>query len=240
MGHKPLSKAIKQSLIRDTPNEVRHYSGSGLEQHNELLNSFTHAEFLSYENYCKKWGTPGRKRQSMLDAINRHGVVGNVKILAEIRVDNLYTHQKILQALRHRWTSIYDYNKDIVNNDNGKLWLAMARGIQSRNRSSSVDIYEEWKDRSGTDLLAKFLKSLFEAQDGKCSITKEPMLLEIGNSIKLSDKCSPDRIDSNIGYIPGNIQLTVWWVNNMKSNMTIDELYARAEIIYKSRLRDDK
>ncbi len=232
MGHKPLSTNIKKSLTRKIQKEVKSYEGGSLSEHTVFLNSFTAREFLSYEHYHKKWGTPGRKRQSMLDAINRDGVSGNVKVLAEIRVDNLYTHQKLLQSLRYRWTNLYDYRKDIVNNDEDKFWIKMARSIQSRNNTTSVGLYNEWENKAGAILLAEFLKSLSREQANKCAITGEPMLLEIGTDIRPGSKCSPDRINSDIGYYPGNIQLTTWWVNNMKSDMSIDEFYNRIRITY--------
>ena len=240
MGYKPLPREIKDSLYRDCPKEIRHYKNSSIAQYKLLIDSFTQEEFILYDVYYKKWGTPGRKRQSMLDAIERHGVTGNVKILAEIRVKNLYEHQQVYLSLRNRCTHIYDYKKATINNSESKVWLAIARRMQSSHRSNSMPMYYEWIDKENTTKLAEFLKDLYNVQGGKCALSLEPMVLEIGANKRVSNKCSPDRIDSNKGYEPGNIQLTTWWANNMKMNMTTDELYNCASILHNARLLKDK
>jgi len=66
----------------------------------------------------------------------------------------------------------------------------------------------------------EFLRSLWQLQDGRCAITNMPM------SHKTRDlrSMSIDRIDSEKGYIKGNIQLVCKWVNFAKSNHSLDEI----------------
>lgn len=42
---------------------------------------------------------------------------------------------------------------------------------------------------------------------------------------------SIDRIDSNIGYVLGNIQLVLWQVNRAKSDGTLEELITMCKAI---------
>ncbi len=55
---------------------------------------------------------------------------------------------------------------------------------------------------------------LWESQGGKCALSWMPM------THIFHDLCavSIDRIDSSLGYVPGNIQLVCQWVNRAKNN----------------------
>ncbi len=61
----------------------------------------------------------------------------------------------------------------------------------------------------------KYLWDLFILQDGRCSIT--------GDNIKTIKEASLDRIDSNLGYVEGNIQWTTKQANLSKHIMTMEE-----------------
>jgi uncharacterized protein YlaI len=70
---------------------------------------------------------------------------------------------------------------------------------------------------------------LWKAQDGLCALTKIPM--QTVNSTRTSRsrtlnqyRASVDRIDSEKGYITGNVRLVCAYVNVMRSDMTDDEL----------------
>jgi hypothetical protein len=66
------------------------------------------------------------------------------------------------------------------------------------------------------DIDLEYLHSLWDNQQGKCKLSNLPMSSEIGAKWK---KVSPDRIDSSIGYIKGNIQLVLASVNTFKMDM---------------------
>lgn len=78
----------------------------------------------------------------------------------------------------------------------------------------------------------QFLVDLWYRQGGKCALTGRPMV--IPNWRVLGQGCttrmprnthnaSVDRIDSNVGYTAGNLQLVCYAVNIMKTNMTDEE-----------------
>lgn len=66
----------------------------------------------------------------------------------------------------------------------------------------------------------QYLIDLYELQNGFCSISGVKMTHEHG---KVSTNISIDRINSEIGYVKGNIQLTCYIVNIMKSNFSITD-----------------
>jgi len=69
------------------------------------------------------------------------------------------------------------------------------------------------------ELDIKYLKNIYDEQDGKCALSGE--ILEFG---KWDNKTlSIDRIDSNLGYSKGNIQLVCWIINHMKVNLEQNE-----------------
>lgn len=68
-------------------------------------------------------------------------------------------------------------------------------------------------DMTHAELVAH-IEELFQEQDGKCKLTGIPMEVAFGGPSAIS----PDRIDSNAGYVRGNIQLTVWAANKAKGD----------------------
>lgn len=68
------------------------------------------------------------------------------------------------------------------------------------------------------DLSIEYLWDLYKSQNGLCALSKLPIVF----SKKTTDlnTASLDRIDSNIGYIEGNVQWTHKDVNKMKMDFT--------------------
>ena len=64
----------------------------------------------------------------------------------------------------------------------------------------------------------EFLIDLYHKQDGKCAITGIEMCHIFGNPRTISI----DRIDSNQGYVEGNVHLVCQWVNLAKSKYSLD------------------
>ena len=71
------------------------------------------------------------------------------------------------------------------------------------------------------DITLEDLKELWEEQEGKCAYTKLPLILPTGTyRPDIRYQASLDRIDSNMGYIKGNIQFVAAPINYMKSTMS--------------------
>lgn len=58
--------------------------------------------------------------------------------------------------------------------------------------------------------------AFWDSQSGLCAISGMPMLYRFNDPRTVSI----DRIDSDLGYIPGNVQLVCRWVNLAKNNFT--------------------
>jgi hypothetical protein len=65
-----------------------------------------------------------------------------------------------------------------------------------------------------------YLVKTWDLQNGKCAITGTKMLCQAG----LLETVSIDRIESNKGYVEGNIQLVCKWVNLAKNRFSNDDM----------------
>jgi hypothetical protein len=235
-GRKQMTYAERKQLFRNTPNEIRPYNYGCETEHSALIESFDKTSYRLYEQYLHKWGTPGRKRQAMLEAIIKNGITGSVRQLAKLRVEDLYQHQKLIQVLRHRWTGIAQKQKDAVNMNTDKFWFRMAGAIQRRCEAAGYELDAEWCDRA---VVVEFLKAQYSKQAGVCAISGELMQLQIGSKATNGNKCSPDRRDSDRGYEPGNVWLVCWWVNQMKLDMPMQTFWHRVGVLAKRPRCDD-
>lgn len=68
-----------------------------------------------------------------------------------------------------------------------------------------------------------YLYKLWEKQNGLCALSGIPMTYYF-DSGRVPTNVSVDRINSNLGYIEGNLQLVCMAVNQMKSDLTIEQL----------------
>jgi hypothetical protein len=73
------------------------------------------------------------------------------------------------------------------------------------------------------DIDVPYLTELWDKQAGLCAITKIPMTLAIFKG-RTPTNVSIDRISSSEGYIKGNIQLICMAVNQMKSDLSYEQL----------------
>jgi hypothetical protein len=67
------------------------------------------------------------------------------------------------------------------------------------------------------------LHELWNKQNGICALSGIPMTYCF-DSGRVPTNVSVDRIDSTLGYIRGNTQLVCMAVNQMKSDLTIEQL----------------
>ena len=79
------------------------------------------------------------------------------------------------------------------------------------------------KSNNFIDLELKDLQDLWEAQEGLCALTGFQMSHVMGKG-RVPTNVSIDRKDSTMGYTKDNIQLVCMAVNQMKSDLEMDEL----------------
>lgn len=104
-------------------------------------------------------------------------------------------------------------------NTESGFWVGLWNNLNSNAKSRRLNV----------EILKTDIIKLWKAQNGLCALTKIPM--QMTNSVRSSRsrnlnqyRASVDRIDSEKGYIPGNIRLVCAYVNVMRSDMTDDEL----------------
>lgn len=81
-----------------------------------------------------------------------------------------------------------------------------------------------------------YIMTLLKKQNGKCALTGWTM--EFTRSGVKGDGnpygCTMDRINSDLGYIKGNIQLACWWPNKVKSNTSNREFIRMCKDVAKT------
>lgn len=84
-----------------------------------------------------------------------------------------------------------------------------------------------------------YLYRVGEQQNWRCALTNSPLeFVRGGNWIDDTNpnSCTIDRINSDLGYIPGNIQLLSWKLNRLKRDYTQEELLSIVVDIYKTKI----
>ena len=79
-----------------------------------------------------------------------------------------------------------------------------------------------------------YLKQLWDQQHGLCAISQIPMTYIQGNG-RTSTNVSIDQINPRMGYTVGNVQLVCMAVNQMKSDLSMEELYTFCAAILKNK-----
>ena len=84
------------------------------------------------------------------------------------------------------------------------------------------------------NITKEYLKQLWEKQKGLCAISGIPMTYQF-DSGRINTNVSIDQINPSQGYIIGSVQLVCMAVNQMKSDLSIEELYMFCEAILKNK-----
>lgn len=74
------------------------------------------------------------------------------------------------------------------------------------------------------------LLEIYHKQKGLCAYTNQEMTYILGKG-KINTNISLDRIDSNIGYIKENIQLTIRIINTMKHDSTEEDFINLCKLV---------
>ena len=121
-------------------------------------------------------------------------------------------------------TAVYK-NKKIQTID-GKVSF-LFNNISRRTRDKKLEL----------DFDKEYLIELYNKQNGKCYYSNEFMHLGNHESVKNLyninfHNISVDRIDSSLGYIKENVVLCCWGINNMKQQLTKEQLVFWAEKLF--------
>jgi hypothetical protein len=94
-----------------------------------------------------------------------------------------------------------------------RILLSRWHGVKQRASDNGYLIDFDWD----------YLKHLWIIQDGKCAISGLNMTYVMFNG-RIPENVSVDRINPSFGYTKDNIQLVCMAVNQMKSDMNMDQL----------------
>lgn len=108
-------------------------------------------------------------------------------------------------------------NSEIREKNKHNLKYTLSRRLTSAKASSNRRRIEYDKT-----LTSEYLIDLYNTQNGLCSISKQKMT--VGEGKRNYHTISLDRIDSSKGYIKGNLHLVCWIINQMKNDMSMQEL----------------
>lgn len=79
-----------------------------------------------------------------------------------------------------------------------------------------------------------YVLNLYKAQDGKCALTGLKMTHQFNDHFAISI----DRVDSEVGYIPGNVQLVCQAVNLAKRHHSNESILTFFDAFFMQRCRD--
>lgn len=178
---------------------------------------------------------------------NKDGYFGKCKICALLLVDNnIVNRQPFIE--KNIWICSSCKKELLLNKENFHLAANSITGFRNKCKEcikkdrisfdrivnkDSLDYFlkevlssarcRAVKKKLEFNISLEYLKSLWNKQRGKCSITGLDMTHIILNG-KMRTSLSIDRIDSNKGYTVDNVQLVCIVANMMKNNMTLNEL----------------
>lgn len=84
-----------------------------------------------------------------------------------------------------------------------------------------------------------YLKKLWDEQNGKCAVSGIEMTYSICEG-RTPTNVSIDQINPNNGYTKGNIQLVCMAVNQIKSDLQMDDVYRFCKAILENKERNEK
>jgi len=95
----------------------------------------------------------------------------------------------------------------------------------------------EKKKKKGFDITLEYLSKMFNDQNGKCYYSGRQMRYnwskeDFEGKRICPERISIDRIDSNKGYIQGNVVLCCWVANNIKQDLSVEEFNSIIKDIY--------
>lgn len=139
---------------------------------------------------------------------------------------------------------MYHQKNKAKNNESSRNWY-------KNNREKKLKQNKEWinsnvlrrlanvvtrrnKQKYGTDevITKEALESILESQGGKCYYTNKDMDMTRSTGTKFNDyQISVDRKDSSLPYTKSNIVLCCWRVNQIKNNLSVEELLDWCKLI---------
>ena len=154
------------------------------------------------------------------DRTKKYGVGGECKLCAKVSSRKYYYLNK--DSIK---TKVSCYSQNYV--------PKFTRDIDSRLKNLCTNARQ--RKNKEFNITEIDLQDLWSKQDGKCAYSKLPMSAASNQLYTVS----LDRIDSDIGYVVGNIQLVCVAVNKMKQEYTQDVFLTLCNLITQNNTAPD-
>lgn len=125
-------------------------------------------------------------------------------------------------------TTQANLRKEKFTEDEALYKMLQMRWLCARDRASNYKI--------PFTISKEFLLQLWDKQKSLCAISNIPMTYKHCSG-RVSTNVSIDQINPHLGYTEGNVQLVCMAVNQMKSDLSLEELYMFCESILKNKGR---
>jgi len=162
-------------------------------------------EFTGIKDNPSHHGTRSSFFRCLCDCGKEYEVSGIYLKSGNIKSCGCLIHDKVKEK-HQRWSGYGGIS--------GSTWNKIERNAKNNRRAKRRNLE--------FTITKKYVWELFEQQKGKCALSGKDIILDIGSKTNLQT-ASLDRIDSEKGYIPGNVQWVHKDVNFMKQDF--DEKY---------------
>ena len=163
---------------------------------------------------------------------------GNICATCRSEYNQQYVEEN-RQKVNDQKREYYAANKDKIRKRANAYWQGSPEVFLSdafhRIKESAARRFGSRARKLPFELTREFLIELYHQQKGLCAISQMPM------KHKWNDLCSisVDRVDSDLGYVRGNVQLVCKWVNLAKGRHSNGEFTGLLDMYYfKRRERD--
>jgi hypothetical protein len=214
---------------------------------------YTGWELLLLPSTTDYESTPLTTNRASVDRIN--SAIGytleNIQFVAVIAnfAKNAFTEETLInfcyEVYQYRNLSRENSTIDVVSSDASHLFSRNRRDEYSPFRQH-LKLARRRVKTHGREctITVEYLKNLWEKQDGRCPYTgwrlDNPETTAHWNCHQLHPStASLDRIDSSLGYIPGNVQFVSVMANFAKRDFPEEKLleFCQAVVVYQSRVR---
>lgn len=136
-----------------------------------------------------------------------------------------------------------EYRKEYYKRNKQKM-LATSKKWQSQNKERFRETMSRWQEANPEYLLWHTARTTAKRKGIEFAITREDIVVPetcpyLGCKLtttkglgRVWTNASIDRIDSNEGYVPGNIQVISDLANRMKQNATVEQLLQFAKGVF--------
>ena len=181
----------------------------------------------SFHEMCKECEEKTKRNIEWKDGLLKCHKCGKFLPVSEFGKSNHYPYRDHYDArCRDCRTKRANERKKEYSDEYSLLKVLQNRYLAARDRAK--------KKLLPFDITKEYLKELWDKQNGKCAICGIPMTYEQCNG-RTPTNVSIDQINHKEGYIIGNIQLVCMAVNQMKSDLKMDDLYMFCEAILENK-----